>query len=173
MPIDTQEDEAVTTVEALVQGAEEGAKIFKRLHPSEFSIGNDNEDENVENLKINQCDIDNVIDNIGDNLNSYWELKKEIAEGSEPYDISRLFAFVRPLTVGLSLCGAGAGGFAVAILRKEISREDLSHLLSCFNSNDIYNELKIHSVSVDMKGLSIDEYHDNDEKVKLTEYLFR
>jgi galactokinase/mevalonate kinase-like predicted kinase len=170
MPIETEKKEAITTVEALFHGAEEGAKIFKKLHQSEFSI-----DNNELNEKISPCDVDNALDDIGDNLNSYWELKKEIAEGSEPYDISRLFAYIRHLTVGLSLCGAGAGGFAVVILKKENFKEDLSHLLSSFNSNDINcnNELTIHSVSIDTKGLSIDEYHENDEKVRITEYLFK
>jgi galactokinase/mevalonate kinase-like predicted kinase len=170
MPIETEKNEAITTIEALVHGAEGGAKILKKVHQSEFSIDNDAKVD-----KINSCDIDNLIDDIGDNLDSYWELKKEMAEGSEPYDISRLFAYIRHLTVGLSLCGAGAGGFAVVILKKENYREDLSHLLSSFNSDDVNcnNELKIHSVSIDTKGLSIDEYHDNNEKVRITEYLFR
>ncbi len=60
---------------------------------------------------------------------SYWALKKEMASGSEPPHIRTLLARLRPLTVGLSLCGAGAGGFAVVVLRRDKGRADLEAAL--------------------------------------------
>ena len=55
-----------------------------------------------------------------------------MASGSEPLHIQRLFTHLRPITVGLSLCGAGAGGFAVVLLKKNKTKNDLQKLLNEF-----------------------------------------
>jgi hypothetical protein len=43
-----------------------------------------------------------------------------MAAGSEPVYIQKLLHVMHPICCGLSLCGAGAGGFAVVFLKRGI-----------------------------------------------------
>lgn len=43
-----------------------------------------------------------------------------MAAGSEPSYIQELLNVIRPICCGLSLCGAGAGGFVVLFLKRGI-----------------------------------------------------
>ena len=103
---------------------------------------------------------------------------------------------------GLSLCGAGAGGFAVVILKRNQTRADLFTALTTFNSinrirqNRIHNngivnqndskedipsfdnDLSIYSVVIDTKGISTQEFYiaessaQSEFRKKLSDYLF-
>ena len=85
---------------------------------------------------------------------SYWALKKEMAAGSEPPHIRSLLDHLRPLTVGLSLCGAGAGGFAVVILKRDRSLKDLRDALGSYQGA-CASDLSLHSVQLDQEGISV------------------
>lgn len=105
-----------------------------------------------------------------------------------------LYYFLIPQ--GLSLCGAGAGGFAAVILKRDKTRADLFSILNSFESNasaesrNALNSednsslknigLTISAVTVDRKGISTKEYRDDvvqgsssqTRRRKLADYLF-
>ena len=96
---------------------------------------------------------------------------------------------------GLSLCGAGAGGFAAVILKRDRTRADLFSILNSFESNasaesrNALNSeehsslqnigLTISAVTVDRKGISTKEFREDvvqgsapRRRRKLSDYLF-
>ena len=86
----------------------------------------------------------------------YWELKKEMASGSEPPHIKTVLHQFRDLCSGVSLCGAGAGGFAVLVLRQDVSREFLQQTVDAANraaSGRDWGKLTLHSVKIDPVGI--------------------
>jgi hypothetical protein len=85
---------------------------------------------------------------------SYWALKKEMAAGSEPPHIRSLLEHLRPFTVGLSLCGAGAGGFAVVVLKRDRSVKELRDTLGSYQGA-CASDLSLHSVQLDQEGISV------------------
>lgn len=66
-------------------------------------------------------------------MGRYWELKKEMAPGSEPTAIGTVLAHLRPLCSAVSLCGAGAGGFAIVILKPENGVADMEKVITEWN----------------------------------------
>jgi hypothetical protein len=79
-----------------------------------------------------------------------------MAAGSEPPHIKTLLDRLRPLCVGLSLCGAGAGGFAVAVLKRGFTQVDLSRLVQEINATSSVSAgdvLSVHSVRIDDEGI--------------------
>lgn len=91
---------------------------------------------------------------------SYWELKKEMAAGSEPPHIAHLLSQLRPLCSGLSLCGAGAGGFASVVLKRDVSVSELRELIDTLNAQNRTNHadlLSLHTVSIDCSGIYAEE----------------
>lgn len=93
---------------------------------------------------------------------SYWELKKEMAAGSEPPHIAAMLAQLRPLCSGLSLCGAGAGGFATVILKRDVTESALRELIDAINEangEDVAEseKLSVYSVTVDWIGIQSEE----------------
>lgn len=52
-----------------------------------------------------------------------------MAPGSDPLHIRRILLHLSPLVAGLSLCGAGAGGFGVLLLRRTSSASQVQALL--------------------------------------------
>lgn len=96
----------------------------------------------------------------------YWQLKKEMADGSEPTNIRQILHHFSDITCGMSLCGAGAGGFAVLILKADKSKEDLFQRIKTWNSKS-NDKLCWYSTSVDFTGTDlrvIDD--DNVEDIK-------
>jgi hypothetical protein len=77
-----------------------------------------------------------------------------MAAGSEPPHIKSLLDKLQPLCVGLSLCGAGAGGFAVAILKREFVQADLLSRVQTLNTSASAGDtLSVHSVCIDDEGI--------------------
>lgn len=72
-----------------------------------------------------------LIDQLGETLSKYWKLKRDMAAGSEPPFVSKLFHSLSgdetlpSICSGYGLCGAGGGGFAVVILNRSSSGKDL------------------------------------------------
>ena len=124
---------------------------------------------------------------------------REEEEDSKSYLLHYFYFFVIIIIIiifiifqGLSLCGAGAGGFAVVILKRNQNRADLFNALSTFTStskstsnsrskrnernegnvvgnsdnkssfNSFNNELSIYSVVIDTKGISTKEFNDSE-----------
>lgn len=94
----------------------------------------------------------------------------------------------------MSLCGAGAGGYAVVILKRGSVRSDLFTILTSFqpsntsssssssssssgnqalNYDSVFhnNGLNISSVSIDTKGITTKEFLDNDNASTSTSTL--
>ncbi len=83
-----------------------------------------------------------------------------MAAGSEPLHIAHLLCQLRPLCSGLSLCGAGAGGFASVILKRDTSVSELRALVEKINTENgtkDADQLSLHTVSVDCSGIYADE----------------
>ncbi|CAM9708713.1 unnamed protein product [Chrysoparadoxa australica] len=57
---------------------------------------------------------------LGRVLDESWRLKKAMVDGAEPLHVSALCAALRPLCLGMSLNGAGGGGFATCLLRQGV-----------------------------------------------------
>lgn len=110
---------------------------------------------------------DEIVDTLCDTLNSYWSLKKEMAAGTEPDHIARLLDVIRPLSRGMSLCGAGGGGYAVVILKRGHSHsagrmelESKLHLISHARGESV----SVHAVKVDRDGVVVRELDDGDNR---------
>lgn len=107
----------------------------------------------------------------------YWQLKKAMASGSEPDNIQLLLAHLRPYCAGLSLCGAGAGGYAVCILKADINIDSIRSIVKNLQSTGLpYSgmDLAVESISVDTAGLVVREVDDTDFAVEtvLREHAF-
>ena len=110
-----------------------------------------------------------AVDTLALRVSQYWDLKKEMAAGSEPPHIARLLAYLAPYCTGQTLCGAGAGGFAVVILKNNVwqhaaaSATDssgysfLKDLLARYPAPSSSNQLSVHRMTVDMDGLTVQQ----------------
>lgn len=139
-----------TTHGRLVSGAEEAAAHFQEFFEADHREKTEEE-------------IDREIDRLGITLDTYWALKVQMAAGSEPEHIRVLLTELRPLCSGVGLCGAGAGGYAVAILKTSVTVEDMRAkvdiLLAERNKSNTtaLEELSVHTVSVDADGILVSE----------------
>ncbi len=80
----------------------------------------------------------------------------EMAPGSEPPHIRIILDQLKPLCCGISLCGAGAGGFGVLILQRECDASVLQSRVKKLNEESD-NFLTLHNVEVDTDGLAVEE----------------
>lgn len=153
-----------STVTALLQGAESG---FRLLASQASSPGN----------------CDDTVDSLAATLNEYWALKKEMAAGSEPAHIKTILDDLRPLSEAVSLCGAGAGGFAVVILKRTFFLKDLQECIERMNvrvvdgsgsggsgtssNSSLLSDRKfsIHTVEVDSIGTKTNFFEENEKDV--------
>ena len=92
---------------------------------------------------------------LGETLNHYWQLKTQMAPGSEPPHVTSLLHALKPYCLGSGLCGAGAGGFAVCILRPEIFSTE-KNIFQDFSQivKEIDPLLTTHQCSIDIEGVS-------------------
>ncbi|KAK7014451.1 hypothetical protein SK128_013753 [Halocaridina rubra] len=58
--------------------------------------------------------LDEDIEQLGSYINDYWSLKKIVASGCEPLRVTNLMASLRSDCFGMSLAGAGGGGYFYA-----------------------------------------------------------
>jgi fucokinase len=138
---------------ALVREAEAAAASLAGLCNGSISggiIGSGSSDEAENNLA--------ALSSLGNTLSRYWQLKTYMAPGSEPPHIADLLQALRPLCCGLGVCGAGAGGFAVAILRPDAFIEECKvggkDIFTCFAETlkAVSPVLSAHRIAVDMEG---------------------
>lgn len=122
-------------------------------------------------------------------ITRYWELKKEMAAGSEPFNIRIILDQLRPLCAGLALCGAGAGGFAAVVLTRDHTLADLQSCVESINgvllarngaSSDPTSHddlLSAHTAEIDWHGIQstvhccVSRGGSNDEAVLLEDFL--
>jgi hypothetical protein len=70
-----------------------------------------------------------------------------MASASEPPHITKLLSMLRPLCTGLSLCGAGAGGFFVLVLKQDKNINDVQ--LTIQESGE---DLTVHKATISTDG---------------------
>lgn len=142
----------------LVQTAEEGCTLL--LHHA----------SSAEDKDMMLDEIDDIIDQLGSILSRYWQQKVIMAPGSDPPRIVSILQRLSSFCVGMSLCGAGAGGFGMLILDKSSSaslsavREEVDKMNLYYTREEDYaiidedrSRLTLHAVEVDMDGLQVEE----------------
>ena len=67
---------------------------------------------------------------VGQCVDKYWELKKKMAPGCEPAAVRNLMQYIRPHVFGMSLAGAGGGGFFYAIAKHSSFKIQLNEIIS-------------------------------------------
>lgn len=69
------------------------------------------------------------IDDFAHLLSEHWEMSKQIDAGSSNTLIEQIFSVVENLIEDRMICGAGGGGFLQAVMKKGVSREEISERL--------------------------------------------
>ena len=87
------------------------------------------------------CDLGACID-------AYWVQKKAMAPGCEPETCRKLFGVLREVSWGMSLCGAGGGGFMYVLLKEGMSRKEVRGMIE----GDFPN-VEVYDVEVDETGM--------------------
>lgn len=59
--------------------------------------------------------LNNDLKHLGSCIDDYWSLKKQVASGCEPARVSKLMVCLREYCYGMSLAGAGGGGYFYAL----------------------------------------------------------
>jgi galactokinase/mevalonate kinase-like predicted kinase len=93
-------------------------------------------------------------------VSRYWELKIEMAPGSNPPHIAHLLSTLHNSCQAQALCGAGAGGFAVLVEATGHSLSDqIYRLIKDQGSGS--PELSLHRMKVDEEGLIVQMFQAN------------
>lgn len=119
---------------------------------------------------------------LGSVLSEYWNLKIAMASGSNPPRTQRILNATSGLTAGQSLCGAGAGGFAVLMLADEGGIAKVAEVVQQLNqaanqdpdaAETEKSQMSIHSVQVDNAGLAcmVEERCEDDNSSLLVRLL--
>ena len=67
---------------------------------------------------------------VGQCMSEYWQLKKKMAPGCQPELVTRIMQAVESDVLGMSLAGAGGGGFMYLLTRQPHSVEMVRSLLA-------------------------------------------
>jgi fucokinase len=99
------------------------------------------------------------IDQFAYSISTYWALKRDMAAGSEPEYIHHLRLHLAGVCAGFSLCGAGGGGYAVAVLKRETEVHALQSKITEYNSNYVDSTVApictMHKSSIDFEGIRV------------------
>jgi len=106
--------------------------------------------KNAEQMKT--AIIKGDIEAIGKSLSTYWNQKKTLAEGAEPYRITKLMEILKPYIHGCTLLGAGGGGYMLIITKEPHFKNKLEQILTT-NKLDDQIEATVHEITVDTNGL--------------------
>lgn len=68
-------------------------------------------------------------------MREHWKLSKMLDRGSSNTLIEQIFASIDDLIDGMLVCGAGGGGFLQAVLKKNVSKEQVTERL-----NEVFQE---------------------------------
>ncbi|XP_050398758.1 L-fucose kinase [Patella vulgata] len=91
------------------------------------------------------------LDKTGQIIDKYWELKKRMAPGSEPDRVTELISLLRPHVNGVTLAGAGGGGFMFVLMKEETSQDLIRKLFSKKGLEDV----EIYDAELDNQGLTV------------------
>lgn len=72
---------------------------------------------------------------IGCCMDRYWQMKKILAPGCETAAITSLMVALRPFVYGISMAGAGGGGFLYALARDSRCKKSIGEMLKTFQVN--------------------------------------
>eukprot|EP00928_Gymnodinium_smaydae_P004775 TRINITY_DN1162_c0_g1_i1.p1 TRINITY_DN1162_c0_g1~~TRINITY_DN1162_c0_g1_i1.p1 ORF type:complete len:1182 (+),score=285.74 TRINITY_DN1162_c0_g1_i1:147-3692(+) len=89
---------------------------------------------------------------LGECVNTYWAQKQVMAPGCEPRAITLLREKLAPGLLGMSLAGAGGGGFAVLITKEPHAQEWVQAELQSVPG---FEDMSLHSAEVDYDGLTV------------------
>ena len=89
---------------------------------------------------------------IGTCLSTYWDQKKRMTEGAEPSHVAQLIHDLQPHVFGVSMCGAGGGGFMVLLTRAPHAQADIQSVLDTHQGT---HEYTIHALGIDRRGLAL------------------
>jgi fucokinase len=121
------------TVTSLINGAEAGCRLLLSHYD-------------------NKTSDDDCIDSLAAILDNYFKLKVQMAPGTDPEHIKDIIKNLHHLSKGISLAGAGGGGYAIIILQKGYVKEDLVRTVEEYNSANRLN-LTVHDVTIDTDGI--------------------
>lgn len=91
------------------------------------------------------------LERVGHLMNEYWRLKKILAPGAEPSSVERVMKELQHCVCGQLLCGAGGGGFMVALTKEGVTRTQIEE---CFQKAQVVG-MKIYDVDLDNDGISV------------------
>lgn len=101
-----------------------------------------------------------------------------MAPGSNPPHTQHILEYLKPLCLGMSLCGAGAGGFAVLLCNPNTTTADVENRVAELNvkltevaDNGATSVLSVHSVAIDNSGLEVHLQQCNWESTPLSALL--
>jgi len=89
---------------------------------------------------------------LGACIDTYWAQKRLMAPGCEPATITALRERLAPGLLGMTLAGAGGGGFAVLLTREPQALEWVRTTLKGCPGAD---EISFHAASIDFTGLTV------------------
>ena len=100
---------------------------------------------------------DSDLEAAGKCFNLYWEQKKKMAPGCEPSAVAEMRQKLEPYALGMSMAGAGGGGFLYILLKPDYSVDVIADILK---EVDEARDTSIHTAEVDTDGLVV-RYEDN------------
>ena len=74
---------------------------------------------------------------VGACMDRYWQQKKRMAPGCEPLAVTRMMQTLREHAHGMSMAGAGGGGFLYVLFKKPMSCEEVKQLLEQCQVRDL------------------------------------
>ncbi|GAB1609418.1 L-fucose kinase-like [Argonauta hians] len=92
------------------------------------------------------------LESVGDCINKYWTLKKIMAPGCEPAAVKQLMDILQPFTYGMSLAGAGGGGFFYAVLKDTSIKKQLPTIISSIKGLE---SAVLYEASIDPVGMAV------------------
>ncbi|XP_066935436.1 L-fucose kinase-like isoform X2 [Clytia hemisphaerica] len=89
---------------------------------------------------------------IGKCLNDCWSNKKKMAHGCEPLVCRQIMDKIKPYVLGISLAGAGGGGFMCMITKQENAASIIKEQIE---SLKIPGKPTVHAATIDRQGLVV------------------
>ncbi|KAL5013089.1 hypothetical protein ScPMuIL_011640 [Solemya velum] len=89
---------------------------------------------------------------IGNCMDRYWQMKKKMAPGCETSAITSLMVALRPFVYGICMAGAGGGGFLYALARDSQCKTRIGEMLQTFQDAE---GSVMYEACVDTEGLKI------------------
>ncbi|XP_052816143.1 L-fucose kinase-like [Mya arenaria] len=92
------------------------------------------------------------LEKVGQCMDQYWTLKKRMAPGCEPEFVSRLMSAVRSNALGMSMAGAGGGGFMYVLARDQEARTNIKNIIDSMESMD---GVCVYEACLDTEGMVV------------------